>query len=231
MPRRISGAPSPRKLLSRRLTGQSDDLFPNPERGFFASWDYNERPNRPAAAPPALEALRAIRDKGMSIAHLNYMMPQFRETALSPEFLARVASDFALVREAGLKCIPRFAYNSGPIGAQDASLERMVGHLDQLKPVLQANADVIAFVETGFAGAWGEWHSSTNGFFENTPGGGTSITANTRALVAKLLEVLPQDRMIALRCPRFKIQLTGDQPLYRARGLRTHHQGPRGSAQ
>jgi hypothetical protein len=193
----------------------SNDLFPNPERGFFASWEYNQRPNRPSPPAPALDALRAVRDKGMSIAHLNYMMPQFRESALSPEFLARVASDLALVRDAGLKCIPRFAYNSGPIGAQDASLERMIGHLDQLKPVFQANADVIAFVEAGFAGAWGEWHSSTNGFFENVPGsgGGTNITANTRALVAKMLEVLPPDRMIALRCPRFKIQLTGDQPL------------------
>jgi len=191
----------------------SEEIFPNPERGFFGGWEYNPRPNRPSP-PPTPEALRAIRDKGMSLVHLNYMLPQFRESALPPEFLARVASDLELVRQAGLKCIPRFAYNSGPIGAPDASLERVTGHLDQLKPALQANADVIAFVEAGFAGAWGEWHSSTNGFFENVPATGrTTITDRTRTLVAKLLDVLPADRMIAVRCPRFKMQLTGAQPL------------------
>jgi hypothetical protein len=190
----------------------SDELILNPERGFFLGFEYNPaRRNRPSQ-PPTLETMRAIRDKGMTIVHLNYMMPDFREAPLSPEFLTRIAADLTLTREAGLKAIPRFAYNSGPIGAPDASLERMVGHLDQLKPLFQANADVIAFVEAGFAGAWGEWHSSTNGFFDRIPGG-TSITDRTRALVSKLLEVLPKDRTIALRCPRFKLQITGPEPL------------------
>ena len=61
-----------------------------------------------------------------------------------------------------MKMIPRFAYNFGPTGAPDASTDRILEHLEQLRPALVANQDVIAFVEAGFIGTWGEWHDSTS---------------------------------------------------------------------
>jgi hypothetical protein len=39
------------------------------------------------------------------------------------------------------------------------------------------------------------------------------VNDNTRAIVKKLLEALPSGRMIALRCPRYKMQLFGPEPL------------------
>lgn len=192
----------------------SDENFPNPERGFFIQRSYNPGRKSRAAEPLSVEALRAVREKGMTLLRMCYTIPDFREAPLSADFLARVAADFALARNAGLKVIPRWAYNSGPIGAADASVERVLQHIEQLTPVLQANAGVIAFLEAGFVGAWGEWHSSTNGLFDDVPGAWwKSVNGKTRAIVAKLLEALPADRMIALRCPRFKIELYGPRPL------------------
>jgi hypothetical protein len=38
----------------------------------------------------------------------------------------------------------------------------MVRHIEQLAPVLTENDDVVAWLEAGFIGCWGEWHSSTH---------------------------------------------------------------------
>src|ERR1019366_6607100 len=84
----------------------------------------------------------------------------------------------------------------------DAPLDRVVAHLDQLGPVLRENADVLAFLEAGFIGTWGEWHDSTNG-----------LMGHTREIVSKILEARPPDRMLALRYPRLKTDLYGPKPL------------------
>lgn len=149
----------------------------------------------------------------MSLVRMLYSLRDFRETPLPAEVLAALVADFERARAAGVKVIPRFSYSSA-IGQPDASVERILSHLEQLKPALGANADVIAFFEAGCAGAWGEWHSSTNGLFDTTPGQGwPRVNAKTRAIVDKLLEVLPRDRMIALRWPRFKWDFFGEEPL------------------
>jgi hypothetical protein len=62
----------------------------------------------------------------------------------------------------GLKLVVRFAYNYEAGGA-DAPLDVVLAHIDQLGPVLREHRDVILVIESGFVGAWGEWHSSTNG--------------------------------------------------------------------
>ena len=189
----------------------SAEDFANPERGFFVQRSYN--PARANARPLMADEFRAVRDRQISLVRMLYSLAAHRESPIPAEYLARIEADFATARQAGVKLIPRFAYNSGPIGAPDAPIERMLAHLDQLTPVLRANADVLAFLEAGFAGAWGEWHSSTNGLFTSGTGAPPTVNEKTRALAEKLLAALPVDRMIALRCPRFKTDLFGEAPL------------------
>jgi hypothetical protein len=141
-----------------------------------------------------------------------FVISEFREAPVSPAMLERVRADFAAIRQAGMKVIPRFAYNFGPVGAPDASIERILGHLEQLTPVLRDNHDIIAFMETGFLGAWGEWHASTNNLL-GTSEGPRFANENSRAIVNKLLEVLPPARMIVLRYPRHKMEIFGPEPL------------------
>ncbi len=191
-------------------TASTEDIV-NPERGFFVQRSYN--PARGNARGLASEELRTVRGRQMSLVRMLYSLAAYRDSPMPAEYLARIDADFAAAREAGVKVIPRFAYNSGPIGAPDAPLERMTAHIDQLTPVLRANADVIAFLEAGFAGAWGEWHSSTNGLFTSGTGAPPTVNEKTRALTEALLNALPADRMIAIRCPRFKTDLFGGAPL------------------
>ena len=163
----------------------SEENFANPERGFASSrlppeprpitWDPCGSGNNFTAysytewTPPLRQdELLADRAEGRSLAFMRYHIAEFRDAPLSDAFLARLDEDFATARAAGFKIVPRFAYNYFT-GGPDASLERVLGHLDQLAPVFQRNVDVLAFMELGFIGCWGEMHTSSNGLID--PGG------------------------------------------------------------
>ncbi len=166
------------------LTYQYDTTdFANPERGFF--WQ---------TEPDSAEFRRARNQDHVTLFRWCIGMASFRDTSLSAAFLAQVADGFAETRKAGAKVIPRFAYDYTPAG-QDAPLDTVLKHIGQLGPVLAANRDVIAFMEAGFIGAWGEWHSSSNGL---------DNTESMRTILTSLLRALPEDRMVAVRTPMFK---------------------------
>jgi ABC-type phosphate/phosphonate transport system ATPase subunit len=74
-----------------------------------------------------------------------------------------LADGLARARDVGVKVILRFVYNEDSSG-NDTTLNRMIKHIEQIQSngILVNNADVIAVVQAGFIGAWGEWHSSSN---------------------------------------------------------------------
>jgi hypothetical protein len=185
--------------LNAATYAPSNEDFPNPERGFYMARGYDPEKNPPPLNPAQL---RRTRNSGITLVHVDWLLSEFRGRPLSSAMLDRVRVDFAAARDAGLKVIARFLYNSGPEDAPDAPLDRVLAHLDQLRPVLRENSDVLALLEAGFIGNWGEWHHSTNGLLDHTP-----------EIVAKLLDVLPPDRMLALRHPRLKTDLYGPEPL------------------
>lgn len=169
----------------------SYENFPNPERGFFI-------PTAPNAlnylAPLTLEQLQGVRDGKMSLMRRYYLLDKFRTSPISQSYLDSMRNDFRLARQAGVKLILRFSYNYVG-GGPDASRNQILGHLDQLKPILAENYDVIAYMHAGFIGRYGEWHNSTNNL---------TNPEDTRAIVFKILSVLPEDRMVALRYQNWK---------------------------
>jgi Domain of unknown function (DUF4832)/Domain of unknown function (DUF4874) len=116
---------------------------------------------------------------------------------LPAAFLTELNQQFQRVRVAGIKVIPRFSYNF-PTGngdmdkAPDANLGLTIAHINQLRPILQQNADTIAVLQGGFIGAWGEWHSSGNQL--DRPQSKTKI-------LAALLTAMPTSRMVQIRYP------------------------------
>ncbi|MEO6097235.1 MAG: DUF4832 domain-containing protein [Fibrobacteria bacterium] len=165
----------------------------NPERGFYLPEDGITR--------AGLSDIRRVQKA--SVIRSYYRLDAYRSVALPASFLQKVETDLGLVREAGIKVIVRFAYNSGP--DPDAPLDRILSHIGQLAPILTANADIIAMLEAGFIGAWGEWHSSTNGL---------ETDASRKAILLKLLSALPAERMVAVRCNFQKRSALGsDKPL------------------
>lgn len=84
---------------------------------------------------------------------------------LSATMLADIDSRLAAFQGTGMRVMPRFIYNYGPIGstAQDAPLSVILNHVDQLAPIVLKYKDIVFALEAGFIGTWGEWHDSTNG--------------------------------------------------------------------
>jgi hypothetical protein len=68
----------------------------------------------------------------------------------------------------------------------------VLGHIDQLAPILAANADVIAVMQAGFIGGWGEWHGSTNDL--DNP-------EDQKDILDALLAALPASRQVQVRTP------------------------------
>jgi hypothetical protein len=104
----------------------------------------------------------------------------------------------------------RFAYTTSTAG-DDATKDRVLAHLDQLAPYLSAGQDVIAVVQTGLIGAWGEWYYTQN--FGNAGNVSSTDWANRKAVTDKLLSVVPSTRMVQLRTPKFKRTMYSTSPV------------------
>ncbi len=205
----------------------SSENFPNPERGFFNERVVYYTSNWSGAGGLSTSDLAGIQQSGNRVVLVYYILSNFASTEspeqtcsqpyvadepLPQDFLAGVNNDLAKIRSAGLKVILRFAYNFDS-GLPDAPLCRILGHIAQLGPVLQQNVDVIDLLEAGFVGAWGEWHDSTNGLLTADADGVDQINSASQLIVNELLKVLPQQRMLAMRYPRFTMELDGTTSL------------------
>jgi len=179
----------------------SDADWPNPERGFYR-WSWTK-----------LNALSAadVQDayqQGYRLLYTPLDLSSYRSRELPASLLARLDTSFARARAAGVKLIVRASYNYPESeteyrNVKDAPLARVLGHIAQLKPVLQRNADVIAFVQAGFIGAWGEWHTSSNQL--TTPGNRTQVRD-------ALLDAVPATRFVQLRMPAYVMDWTPTLP-------------------
>jgi hypothetical protein len=173
--------------------------FPNPERGFrIGSHTIN------LSSPFSKSEIQSSLSSKLTVIYRIYTLSDFRNRPLSQEFLDFLVRDFSVARSGGVKLAVRFNYNSG-MNEPDAPLSRVLSHIEQLKPVLQANFDVISHLDAGFIGAWGEWHSSTNGLDNPT---------NRNKILKAILAALPKQRMIAVRSLEYKTDAFGiEEPL------------------
>jgi hypothetical protein len=177
----------------------SDEEFSNPERGLMVFINLTEKGD-----------LAYLREKQMTLVFANVTLAAYRNGPIAADFLAKLDQGFQRVRQAGLKIVVRFTY-SGNRGEPDAPKASVLQHIGQLKPLIQANGDVIAAMQAGFIGAWGEWHGSMNG--NDDPG-------VRREVVTALLDALPTCRMLQLRTPAFKQNLAGPAPLGEAEAFK-----------
>ncbi|GHT11111.1 hypothetical protein AGMMS4956_03620 [Bacteroidia bacterium] len=170
----------------------SDVKFPNPERGFYR---YTE--SRIGASPTMLNenTLKSFRAQNFSLIYRIYYLKDFKDQAISQVALEQIETDMATLRKSGLKCVLRFAYSSNENEA-DAPLAIVLQHLEQLQPIFANNCDVIAVLQAGFIGAWGEWYYSSNNLKND---------AVRATILNKMLEVLPARRMIQVRTPAYKV--------------------------
>jgi hypothetical protein len=117
-----------------------------------------------------------------------------------------VQQAFAAVRQHGLKAIVRFAYGftGRDYRSDPKDMDRILGHIQQLKRVFLENRDVHYAVQAGFLGPWGEWHGSNWG---DPP----SLQARRQVLFA-LLDAVPAPVTVHVRRPMFIRDIFADEP-------------------
>ncbi|HEX2536332.1 MAG TPA: DUF4832 domain-containing protein [Chitinophagaceae bacterium] len=204
---------------------ESTEDFANPERGFYR-YSHAKASNFVGLSLDQLNRWKgsAPADGGnyhvySTLLFRYYELDLFKDKAIDPSFLQAVGQDFAVARQAGFKLIPRFTYtlaqNAGacpegficpPYG--DAPKSIVLQHIGQLKPVLQDNADVLALVQMGFIGVWGEQYYTDHfgDASQNTPLQ-KLVDANWQdriAVLEALLDAVPKDRMVQVRYPQIK---------------------------
>ncbi|MFN0174442.1 MAG: DUF4832 domain-containing protein [Saprospiraceae bacterium] len=187
--------------------------FPNPERGFMQFTETNSTNYSPLnAAELALwRTLNQPFDADYSIyvtlGYRGFYLESFVNGPISNAYLDAMTQDFAAARQAGVKLVVRFAYTHNttpPYG--DAPKNIVLQHIAQLKPVLMANADVIAVLNMGFIGAWGEgYYTDWFGDDSQPPFGLTTQNWMDRSeLLDAMLDAMPPDRSVQVRIPQMK---------------------------
>jgi hypothetical protein len=164
----------------------------NPERGYYVGVDL-------VSGHGAAD----VRSSGHTLAIAIVRLDDYLDRPLDAALLDALRAGFADVRSAGIKVVLRFAYNADAGGA-DADRDLMLTHIEQLAPILWDNADVIAVVQAGFIGAWGEWHSSASGLDNDSDRG---------VILRALLDALPRGRTVQVRTPMYKEAIFPGGPL------------------
>ena len=181
-------------VLTERIYRGSQEIFPNPERGFY--WPVKTG---------HIKTLDGLRQQGISLLFVETDMGEFKDRELSSEKLTEIREALAAARRAGLKVIFRaaYGYTGRDYRADPNDMDRILGHVRQMGAVLTENADVLCGVQAGMLGPWGEWHGSNRG---DPP----SLEARRKVLFA-WLEALPAPITVDIRRPMFIRDIYADE--------------------
>ena len=185
----------------------------NPERGFYYPYSFSGS----GAFGFYQSDFEAKRKQGHTIFLLEFWLKSFMDKDISKEYLESIQKVLDGCRKAGVKPILRFGYRSSFDVENEANNPRpwdpeqsiVLRHIEQLKPILQANGDIIHSMQAGFVGIWGEWYYTEH--FVRDPKTDEDYEPRRKVLNA-LLDALPASRQIAVRTPEFKIRILRIDP-------------------
>lgn len=180
-----------------RYTPSERDIT-NPERGMFTHHEFYSDKDEEFSP----EQLYQLRNEGMSLVFTVYVMRDFRDKEISTPYLNRIKRNLKALRSNGMKAIVRFCYSySENDKPWDAPWNITQHHIEQLKPILNEYSDVIALLEAGFIGVWGEWYYTDNYIYQPS----VAQYAPRKQVLEALLDAMPKDRFVAVRYPRAKL--------------------------
>ena len=167
----------------------------NPEKGSYSTAFLRLKPTDNIATNSRANLVHLRVDIGNFSGAVNGVGDlEFTEDALNA-----LDETFANIRNNGGSVIIRFAYD-GFNGVKDLepSLDMILKHISQLKPVFEKNKDVLTYVELGFFGPWGEMHSSK-----------VSSTENVSKAIDVMLDTVPETIKIGVRTPNYYAKWIG----------------------
>ncbi len=142
---------------------------------------------------------------GLTLVQAYCYLDRFVDGRIPEQKLQDLQRNLDFLRRAGLKAVLRFAYEKDMDRKSGPTKNVILAHMDQLAPVIRRNTDVVYVLQAGFVGAWGEWHSSAHAIeFDHVA---------LAEIVAKLLDILPEDRMTQVRVPKYKRWVLSEKPM------------------
>lgn len=173
------------------------DTLSNPERGFYEPYTLHLKPEGTAPVK-----------RNDNLIHLRVDLSAFSDNALldatnqvygksmplTDDALQVLQDTFEYIREQGHSVIVRTCYDPWYNGKSNCEPEQdtIIGHLQQLGKIYTQYKDVIAYVELGTYGPWGEMHTSK-----------CCTVENVNAALDALLEATPDDIKIGVRTPNY----------------------------
>ena len=161
----------------------------NPERGFYEPIGYEMKVSG-----------NQILDLKYNLIHLRVGIGAFSKAVngkedllFTQDMLDALDGTLKNVKKNGGSVIIRFAYDDFD-GTKnlEPSMDMMLMHINQLESVFEQNKDVIAYVELGLFGPWGEMHSSE-----------MCTTDNVSVALDAMLKAVPEDITIGVRTPAY----------------------------
>lgn len=185
-----------RSYASEYFYSTSQEAFPNPERGWYAyalMLDNND--------------YTSLANEGYRLVYSPIVLRDFMNTDINSSTLSKIQTKFEEMRNAGIKAVLRVNYNEED-GGKNPDFPQIERHMQQLAPIIEANKDVIAYIEGGYMGPWGEWHLwqvSNSPFSDTLP--------SWKRLIDLLLANNPEDRFIMIRYPGKKEEIFNGQTI------------------
>jgi hypothetical protein len=157
------GPPGPTQTQTYTVDSTTD--FVNPERGWYLE-HYAGQTWGSRGHPTPVSYHQSVTRLAMRYVRLD----DYRFSAIPQGLLDDLAAEMATWRNTSVKCVLRFAYNRSR--TDDAPFSRVIEHIGQLAPLWAEYQDVIAVLQAGFIGQWGEWHTSSNNLISGSDSNG-----------------------------------------------------------
>lgn len=204
-PALVTAAPAAAPLAG--TTSYPPDLgtvFTNPERGFHNRYeiindpsvsDYTNFDSSGCGGSFTDRTFACAKAAGDTLIHSYIHLDKYTSVDLPQALLDNLSSGLAAIRAAGLKIVLRPAYVWG--GSPNVPEAQIIRHIDQLNPVISANADVVEELEAGYLGQWGEWH---DGLYVVDPASQPE-SDNRYRIAKKILSTVPATIPVTFRYP------------------------------
>ena len=190
--------------LNRDKYKETDKLIINPDRGFYLQIGSKYRPVSQYGITST--STQNYDDEEQShhdyrynatVYRVYFSLSLFKETKIDDEALTRLENLLIKANKEKITLIPRFYYTWGYDKGKrvfSPNSEIIIKHVKQIAPILNKYSSAISFLEAGFIGAWGEWHSDQYGNQKK-------FHPFRKTLVQTLLTELNENIFIALRYP------------------------------
>lgn len=207
----LSGCVQDKKeLVFKGISSEHTAGLYNPGRGFRLETAVDVVEDRQCPEKQLNELSRKYASDSVSLAQCYFYLTELSGgKALQEDHFKTMQRYFDEIRKEGKKVVLRFAYEKDFVRRKPTgpTLNDILTHVQQLKPFLEKNKDLILVVQAGLIGAWGEWHSSVHGL-ENSDSVKTAV-------LEKLLSVVPEELNVQVRVPEYKNLLKDKPELYR----------------